>query len=315
MVSGGAQLRSWNQVTLPFTPTLWFAIDFGNDTFVAPGYGSTYAARSVDGGRSWSQVSLPASRNWTALANDGAGTWIAGADGTAAGARSTDDGATWSALTLPASGTLRCLKYGNGYFVAAWQGGTAAYRSNDGGTSWTSASVGTGKNWASIATDGAGKWVMLSGNNTTTGTRSSNDGQTWADTGTFTSESYYSLGYVRGYFVGLRNTAGGGIYSADGSAWSTFTFTGITTPAYPGVGQGVYVAAPGVSQSSGVVSYNATSAQTFTLPATFVGSQVAYGAGRFVMTVQSAVAYAYSADVLPRKASAVVQAVTRAAVF
>lgn len=307
-------LASGTQRTMPFTPTLWFAVAYGNGAFVAPGYASTYAARSTDGGLTWSQVTLPASRNWTAITTDGAGTWVCIADGTTAGAISTDNGATWSAGTAPSNGTCRTLSYSNGVYFAAYNATGTAYRSTNGST-WSPVTMPGTRDWKQAEGNGSGTWVVTA-SDTVTPTwfaYSTDDAQTFSKSGA-TGSTSYSLAYLRNQFLSIGST---GAYSTNGSAWTTVAYSTIGIPDGAATGNGVAISPTYTAAGTATcfVSYDGSAIGTFSLPAARSWSHAAYGAGRFVVVVQANVNYCYTVDLTFNKSNRPLSAVSRAAVF
>lgn len=314
VVAARAQLGSFVKRTMPFTPTggQWFAIAYGNGVFVAPGFGSTYAARSTDGGITWAQVTLTATGNWGAVATDGNGTWIAGRDSTTAGAISTDNGATWSALTMPSNGTLRCFAYGNGYFIAAYHNTTSAYRSSNSGTTWSTATLPVSRNWWRPATDGAGTWVIPATSGGAYAALSTDNGASWSN-GNFTVGESFGAGYVRDRFVIFTSTANL-YYSTSGSSWTAGTTgdgTGGNVTA-ASAGQGILMAASGNSASFVYASNDGTTYRKVTIPETLSNGPCAYGSGRFVFPVNTAVNYCYTVDTIVPPSLASTTSITRA---
>jgi hypothetical protein len=125
----------------------WYALAFGNGTFVAVSYGNAIAATSTDG-ITWTQRTLPANTTWSNIAYGG-GTFVAVAYNTAIAATSAD-GITWTQRTLPMSAGWYGIAYGNGVFVAVANGGTIAATSADGIT-WTHRTLPANANWYGIA--------------------------------------------------------------------------------------------------------------------------------------------------------------------
>ena len=160
--------------------------------------------------------------------------------------------------TLSSSRPWTNIAYGSGTYVAtsALTGTTqsGAYSTNSGQT-WTGVNIPIGQNADNygmpITTNGSGTFVAL-GISTTSGAISTNNGQTWSTT-TIPNNSYASMAYGNGYYIGI--VYNGGIYSTNGTTWTSFLFStagGVTlnagskivyTPSYSAAGTFVVVQA------------------------------------------------------------------------
>jgi len=88
------------------------------------------------------------------------------------------DGNTWTVANTPISGLWNDIAYGNGKFIAIGELNSRAVQSSDGIT-WTELTIpNIGANRQKIFTDGAGKWVVASTDNTFA--YSTNNGTSWS---------------------------------------------------------------------------------------------------------------------------------------
>lgn len=162
---------------------------------------------------SYSEISSGASASVSEIATDGAGTWLL-AHGSSM-RRSTDDGKTWSIVGAGFSGyEITRIVYGDGVWMAVGANNRMR-RSTDGGITWSAitSGFGSGAYILNIATDGAGTWMAISGNQIR---RSTDDGVTWSGVTAGFSSAIYSIAY------------GDGVWIAVGTQWRRSTDDGVT---------------------------------------------------------------------------------------
>lgn len=145
--------------------------------------------RSTDNGATFTPIAPPA--GFTAaiqgLYGDGAGTYIAVSASTSV-IRSTDNGVTWETFTVPTAifgtgGFFRAAGANGTWHTARPTAGSASllWRSTDNGSTWE-ALFQHGSSGASVATDGAGRWLLVTAGNAPVWF-SNDDGEAWIEMG------------------------------------------------------------------------------------------------------------------------------------
>jgi hypothetical protein len=175
---------TWTPVTDSTFTIYIFPIAYGNNKFVAVGYGGTMAY-SADG-VTWTDE-LWAGRVFTAIAW-GNSKFVAG-EGASSGKMATStDGVTWTAGTDSTFGTSRIqsIAWGNGKFVAGGEDGKMAYSAD--GVTWTAVDTGTLFDYVNSS-------------------------------GTTVKAAINAIAYGNGKFVAV-GSSGKMAYSADGETWT-----------------------------------------------------------------------------------------------
>lgn len=186
----------------------WYSLGYGNGKFLAPIYGGTTLAVSINGGQSWSSASMPVSGFWRDVAYGGS-VWLAVLDGNTAVYRSVNDGVSFAAATsLPGGfvmGARPRLTYGDSKFVLVGSTSTNQIaHTSDGGTTWTVVTLPNTAAWNAAVWNGS-IWVLPA--------VASNlylwsaDLVTWT-AGAFPTAQPYGLQVSSGNFVGLQPASG-----------------------------------------------------------------------------------------------------------
>jgi hypothetical protein len=236
--SNAVTVAGWTEVSdSPFVGKSFFAIAYGNNKFVAGGYG--YMAYSTDG-ITWSAVpqsvfgtfdsiSAIIYENNTFVAVSGSGSYTGGKI-----AYSTD-GITWTAVSDSTFGidNINAIAYGDGTFVAVGDNNKMA-KSTDNGITWTAITqnVFSANNQLSSIAYGNNMFVAGSG---TSGrmAKSTDNGTTWtAITQSVFTSNYpiYAITYANNTFVATGYMRSG--TSTDGTTWSRITDTKIDLCAF-----------------------------------------------------------------------------------
>lgn len=187
-------------------------------------------------GTTWTSAN-PSITNLSAIALKSDGSAIVLCDSTAGGTafrRSTDGGANWADVTNPTStNALTKILCGGSTFIAIKDGNssTEIARSTDSGATFSAVTVTSGT-YTSIATDGAGTWLVCTG--TTAAIRSSDDGANWSSVTLPASPGQKSVWYSGGKFR-LMTSTGNYYYSTDGTtgSWSAAIPVGTYPAAFP----------------------------------------------------------------------------------
>lgn len=224
---------TWTSATMPMTTGRgWYAIAYGNNTFVALAENTTVAATSTDG-ITWTERAMPTASNWYGVAY-GNNTFVAIASGTTVYATS-PNGVTWTQRAMPASTNWRPIIYSNNKFVALSTNSNIFATSTDGIT-WTQRTMPAG-NWVSI-TYGKGVYLTTNAGFGSNVSATSADGITWTlrtmptNTGLFWQGLSYGNGrFVATCYMSVDQTTyendGKTAYSTDGINW---TLAYIPTP-------------------------------------------------------------------------------------
>ena len=283
---GGPDLLQFFATTLP-SNSLWYAVAFGNGTFVAVASGSTAAAYSTNGGVTWTAAVTPNATGYDAI-TFGGGAFVAVASGSTAAAYSTNGGVTWTAVVMPSANGYDAIAYGGGAFVAVSSGfNTTAYSTN-GGVTWTAGTAPNAGGYGAIAF-GGGAFVAVQ-SATTAAAYSTNGGATWTPVVMPSANGYNAIAYGGGAFVAVAYAAPGAAYAAystnGGVTWTaspqSLTIMGpLTSMAY---GNGTFVVLD--SASNAIYSTNGgVTWQSVATPSNNIASAaIAFGGGVFVGT-------------------------------
>lgn len=93
------------------------------------------------------------------------------------------------------------------------------------GASWSSGNMPTptGRNWFSVATDGAGNWVAVTDSGTNRGARSTNNGASWSAVALASAVEWIGVVWDGSFFVAFgAGPAGHAVYSrsTNGASWT-----------------------------------------------------------------------------------------------
>lgn len=137
----------------------WMASDGWNIFIVGAGAGRIL--RSVDAGATWSVVTITGAGHFYCFDTNGDGIWLASEQGTNFLWRSTDEGLTWAKVTTPSVRALCLAMASNGVCLAGGASG-GMMRSTDNGATWATVTSGFSTTTIyGVATDGAGKWILV----------------------------------------------------------------------------------------------------------------------------------------------------------
>ena len=222
---------TWTAATVPSIPTFSSGGDIASSgaVLVAASAVGNLCVRSTDRGASWASTAMPAGE-WKRVAY-GNGTFVAvaGNSSTSNLSATSADGVTWTSRNnLPSNAYWYALAFGGGVFLAvAFSGGTGTNRlarSAD-GVAWTSLTMPVAGDYREIAY-GGGKWVAIRPESATP-YYSTDNGTSWASSGTLPAGSPVSLRYGGGVFI-VTHASNVIDVSADGVTWTSITlpFTG-----------------------------------------------------------------------------------------
>lgn len=137
----------------------WMASD-GWSVFIV-GAGAGRILRSDDAGATWSVVTITGAGHFYCFDTDGDGIWLASEQGTNFLWRSTDEGLTWAKVITPSVRALCLAMAPNGVCLAGGASGNML-RSTDHGATWATVTTGFATTTIyGMATDGAGKWILV----------------------------------------------------------------------------------------------------------------------------------------------------------
>jgi hypothetical protein len=187
-------------------------VAYGNQTWVAVGYGGTVLT-STDDGHTWFPQPTPASEQLLAI-DQASCCWVAtGLNGTVL--TSNDRGQTWSGQTTPTSSGLNGVAHSGGTWVAVGYDGTLLTSTDR--ESWVERSTPTSEHLHAIAR-GGGTWVAAGSEGTVL---TSSDGQSWVERSTPTSEHLLGVAHRGGTWraVGYGGTIL--VSTDDGVSWES----------------------------------------------------------------------------------------------
>jgi len=225
-------------------------------------------------------MSFSPGNGWSGLAY-GNGLWIA-CGGNNTSYSSSSNGVSWATGTFPLA--MSNIGYGNGYWAATGgfvnNSANSLYSTN--GTTWTAGSGLSSRSWRGIIY-GGDKFLIMTGNFSSSTCAYSNDGITWQSMTMPSTQTWYGVAYgligAIGYYMAVAASGSNvSAYSTNGTTWTATTLG--TTGTWIGVayGNGTFVA-----------TANATNFQTSTDGITWTnqstvatGSGVSYGNGYFI---------------------------------
>jgi hypothetical protein len=292
----GLDPSKWTIKDVPSLSTTGFlsgGIAYGGGVFVVGGSGGSLA-RSTDNGETWQKVVGQTNVQTIRTAAYGGGIFvIAGSGGLIS--YSADSGLTWNNAESQFSGKdIRRVRYAGGKFFAIGDGSRLSYSMD--GKSWT-AVAGMAVYIPSIIEDIAyhdGVFILVGGNGMTIA-YSVDDGASWkkAANGSFNTGSGFimSIAHGKDKFVVGSNMENGKIgYSVAGTGGWVESSSGsaifgagnhVMSIEYEG---GVFVAVGGKESGEGrmAYSYDGETWTRITGITVSMGTNLAYGAGRFV---------------------------------
>lgn len=151
----------WTKRVSPIAadPGAWFALEYGNGTFVALETTGAHQVMTSMDGVTWTARDAAGNSNWRAVSY-GQDKFVALAYSGTVQTMTSLNGLSWTAGSVP-SGNWTNLAFGGGRFVAADQAGTMTTITSENGTDWSTVAAGSGTGkWISVIY-GAGKFVAL----------------------------------------------------------------------------------------------------------------------------------------------------------
>ncbi len=216
----------------------WLGLAYGNNRFVATGYGANVAIYSDNGGETWTQTSLPVSGYWytAAFGNNVYASLPWGGDTVVY----SYDGINWKSNTLPMSADYLSMTYGNNRFIGVAMDTNKIITSFD-GVNWNdNFELPDVPNWAAI-TYGDGKFVAVASGGDVAAY--SYDGETWYQTQLPAVSSWYSVAYGDGLFVVTTDSDNILAISSDGILWDVYTDEHLTPTTFITYGENRFLVA------------------------------------------------------------------------
>lgn len=255
----------------------WYAVAYGNGTFVAVSLNGTNRVMTSPDGIAWTPRTAAIAVQWISV-NFENNLFIAFS--TTGEVMTSPDGITWTSRAASELNQWRDVAYGNGLFVAVSINGTNRVMTSPDGFTWTARAAADASSWTNIEfANGIFVATAFSG---TTAVMTSTDGITWTSRTVPELNTWQALKFANGLFVALAASGTNrAMTSPDGINW-----TARYAPPYDwrglDYGNGMFAAISATGAYRGMTSVDGITWTSEWLTPANSWHKLAFGNGRFV---------------------------------